>query len=133
MTRHLALESIDNFRDYGDYPAAGGRRLKRGRLFRSASHGRATDADLAAVGALGIAVIVDLRRKSERLRDPSRRHSTFGGAVIDNDIGEDEEDDWQTHIRTSDLSAAAFRAHAFGYYRKAPFVVRHLDLFRRYF
>ena len=133
MTRHLALEGVDNFRDFGDYPAVGGRRLKRGRLYRSASHGRATDGDLAAIAALDLAVIVDLRRTSERLRDPSLRHRTFAGAVIENDIGDDEPDPWREHIRASDLSAASFRAYLLDYYRVAPFNARHIDLFSRYF
>jgi len=133
MTRHLALEGVDNFRDFGDYGAAGGRRLKRGLLYRSASHGRATPADLAAIDALGLAVIVDLRRQSERLRDPSLRHSSFTAVVIDNDLGEDESDSWHDHIRASDLSAASFRAYLMDYYRAAPFKARHLDLYARYF
>jgi protein tyrosine/serine phosphatase len=133
MTRHLALEGVDNFRDFGDYRAAGGRRLKGGLLYRSASHGRATPADLAAIDALGLATIVDLRRKSERLRDPSLRHASFAATIIDNDLGEEEADSWHEHIRASDLSAASFRGYLMDYYRAAPFKARHLDLFARYF
>jgi protein tyrosine/serine phosphatase len=125
------LEGIDNFRDFGGYPTAYGRRLKRGRLLRSASHGRATDADLEALADLSIAVVVDLRRKSERERDPSRRHPEFSGAVIVND--DDGPDTWHEHIRRSDLSAASFRDYLINYYRAAPFEARHIDLFRRYF
>ena len=73
MTRHIRLEAVENFRDYGDYPTASGRRLRKGRLYRSASHGRATDADLKVIEGLGLAVIVDLRRPGERERDPARR------------------------------------------------------------
>ncbi|HEY5106276.1 MAG TPA: tyrosine-protein phosphatase [Caulobacteraceae bacterium] len=133
MTRHLTLEGVDNFRDFGDYPVVGGGRLKRGRLYRSASHGRATPPDLEAIGALGLELIVDLRRKGERLRDPSQRHASFAGAVIDNDIGDEEPDPWHEHIRASDLSEASFRAYLLNYYRLAPFSDRHVDLFRRYF
>jgi protein tyrosine/serine phosphatase len=71
MDRHIRLEAVENFRDSGDYPTQAGRRLKRGRLYRSASHGRATEADLAAIEALELAVIVDLRRPGERERDRS--------------------------------------------------------------
>jgi protein tyrosine/serine phosphatase len=125
------LQGVDNFRDFGGYPTVYGRRLKRGRLLRSASHGRATEADLEALAALSIAVVVDLRRKSERERDPSRRHPEFSGAVIVND--QDGPDTWREHIRRSDLSAAAFRDYLINYYRAAPFESRHIDLFRRYF
>ena len=134
MTRHIVLEAVENFRDYGDYPAAGGRRLRKGRLYRSASHGRATDADLMAIDALGLAVIVDLRRPGERERDPPRRGPAFAGRVIQNDEGEGADDDpWWNFVRGSDLSEGAFRDYLRDYYRAAPFKARHLDLFARYF
>ena len=133
MTRRIALEGVDNFRDFGDYPVAGGRRLKPRRLFRSASHGRATDADLEIIAGLGIATVVDLRRKGERLRDPSRRHFAFAAQVIDNDIGDDQEDEWLAHLRDSDLTESSFRAYLLAYYDKAPADPRHVDLFSRFF
>jgi protein-tyrosine phosphatase len=131
--RILPLDGVSNFRDYGGYPTAGGGRIKTGKLFRSAHHGRASDADLEAMAALDIAVIVDLRRKGEREREPSRRHPAFSGAVIDNDIGDVTEDPWHLFVRGSDLSAQAFREHGLGYYRDAPFEARHIDLYSRYF
>ena len=132
MTRHLALEGIDNFRDYGDYPVAGGRRLKRGVLYRSAGHSRATDADLARMAALEIAVVVDLRRREERERDPSRRPAGFAGVVIANEHPH-EEDSWRDHVSSGDLTAQSSRDYMIDYYRKAPFDERHIDLFTRYF
>jgi protein-tyrosine phosphatase len=134
MTRHIRLEAVENFRDYGDYPTAGGRRIKPGLLYRSASHGRATDADLDAIEALNLAVVVDLRRPGERERDPSRRPAGFKGQVIANDIGESHDDDpWWNFVRSCDLSEAAFRGYLLDYYREAPFKARHIDLFARYF
>ena len=133
MTRHLAFEGVENFRDYGDYAAAGGRRLKRGVLYRSAAHGRATDADLEKIAALNLAAIVDLRRRGERERDPSRRHPAFAGEVIYTDAGDVGEDPWQLFMRQSDLSAGAFRGYMLTYYDEAPFVDRHIDLYARYF
>ena len=57
MTDRLhAFEAIDNFRDYGDYATAAGRRLHKGRLYRSAHHANATDAEIAAIAALARAV-----------------------------------------------------------------------------
>jgi protein tyrosine/serine phosphatase len=78
-------------------------------------------------------VVVDLRRRGERERDPSRRHPTFDGVVIDNDIGDTPEDPWLAFVRASDLSSDAFRGHGLGYYRDAPFEERHIDLYSRYF
>ena len=55
MTDRLhAFEAIDNFRDYGDYATAAGRRVKHGRLLRSAHHARASEADLERLKALDI-------------------------------------------------------------------------------
>lgn len=134
MTRHIRLEAVENFRDFGDYPTASGRRLRRGVLYRSASQGRATEADLAAIEALNLAVIVDLRRPGERERDPQRRPPGFAGQLIENDEGEAHGDDpWWTFVRNSDLSEAAFRGYLLNYYREAPFADRHRDLFSRYF
>ena len=50
--RHLPLDGVHNFRDYGDYAVAGGGRVKPGLLWRSAQHRDATDADLARIAAL---------------------------------------------------------------------------------
>ena len=132
-TRILAFEGVDNFRDYGDYATAAGARIHKGRLYRSAHQSRATDADVAAMAELGLAVIVDLRRKGERLREPSRRPEGFAGLVIDNDIGDTAEDPWQVFVKNSDLSAGAFRGYLMNYYQAAPLDERHLDLFSRYF
>ncbi len=131
MNRHLRFEGVDNFRDFGGYAGAGGRRLKTGRFYRSAGHGMATDADLEAIAALDLAVIVDLRRPEERRRDPARRPAGFCGLVIEN--ADEAPDDWRAHIAGGDLSAAAFRRYMLDYYRRAPLEARHLDLFGRYF
>jgi len=132
MTRHIPLQGVENFRDFGDY-AAGQGRLKKGVLFRAAHQAEATDDDLAAMAALGIVTLVDLRRPNERERDPSRRWDGFAAEVIDNDLGATGEDPWHTFLRSSDLSVGSIRDYMMEYYRRAPFKERHLDLFRRYF
>jgi protein-tyrosine phosphatase len=131
--RIFSLEGVDNFRDFGDYATAAGRRVHPGRLYRSAHHGQATDADLAAIAALNIAVIVDLRRGEERQRTPSRRHDGFAARLIENDGNEASSDPFVEFIKASDASEGAFRAYMASYYRGAPFDERHLDLFSRYF
>lgn len=80
--RILALEGVHNFRDYGGYAVAGGGRIKRGVLWRSAQHGEASEADLDAIQALGIATVIDLRGPSEREASPCRRHEGFEGQVF---------------------------------------------------
>ena len=131
-TRRIAFEGIDNFRDFGDYQA-GPRRLVRGRLYRSAHQARATDADLERLAAMGIAVIVDLRRSNERERDPSRRWANFSARVVENDIGQDRADPWHEFLRASDLSEGSFHSYMVDYYDAAPHEARHVDLYRRYF
>ena len=129
MSRRIAFEGIDNFRDFGGY-AAGLGRLKSGLLYRSAQPARATPGDLAKLADLGVALIVDLRRTNEREREP---WPGFPAQVIENDIGQDGLDEWATFIAASDLTVESFRAYMVDYYRKAPFQRRHLDLYRRYF
>lgn len=82
MTVHT-FEAIHNFRDCGGYRAAEGRMMRRGLLYRSAHFPQATDADLATLQALGLAVIVDLRRPLEREAHPSRRWPGFEARVVE--------------------------------------------------
>lgn len=72
MTRVYTFDSIMNFRDFGDYPAANGRRVKSEKLFRSAHFHQASDADLSRLAALNISLVADLRHKPERERQPNR-------------------------------------------------------------
>jgi len=132
MTRHIDFEGIDNFRDFGGYATACGRGLKAGRLFRSANHSRATDADLQRLRELGVAVIVDLRQPQEREREPSRRWDGFDAAVVENDLVT-AHPDWTAKMQGQDLTADWFFADAIDYYRRAPHEPRHIDLFSRYF
>jgi protein-tyrosine phosphatase len=80
--RLVATEQIQNFRDYGGYPAAGGARVRQGLLWRSGQHTRATPGDLAKVAALGLATVVDLRGDSERASYPCRRPESFAAEVL---------------------------------------------------
>jgi protein tyrosine/serine phosphatase len=131
--RILPLEGVENFRDYGGYAVPGGLRVVRGRLWRSAHHGAATDADLARIAGLGLTAVVDLRRPTERANQPSRRPDGFAGRVIDCDAGDQAEPPHVAFLRKTDLSAESARAFFLDYYRKAPFEPRHLELFGRYF
>jgi Protein tyrosine/serine phosphatase len=132
MSRHLPFEGIENFRDFGDY-VAGTRRLRRGLLYRSAHHAEATEADLAKLAGMGVAVIVDLRRSNERQSQPSRRWRPFSAEVIENDIGQEHADEWHEFIAGSDLTAESFRRYMLDYYDGAPHARRHVDLYSRYF
>jgi protein tyrosine/serine phosphatase len=132
MTRHIDLEGVDNFRDFGGYETACGRGLKRGLLYRSANYARATDADLERLKALGVSVIVDLRRSDEKFRDPSRRWTEFAAEVIENDMGGDAAD-WAHSFINADTTTERVREGMRAFYRRAPTEPRHVDLYRRYF
>jgi protein-tyrosine phosphatase len=70
--RRIALEGQPNFRDLGGYAAADGRTVKWGQIYRSGELGKLTDADLATLDRIGIALVCDLRSDSEvtALPDP---------------------------------------------------------------
>ncbi len=126
------FDALDNFRDYGDY-AAGERRIRAGRLFRSAHQARASDADLQRLADLGIATIVDLRRPGERREQPSRRPVGFAGSVIEAVHDDGGEAPHITFLKESDLTEASGRAFMTDVYRRLAFEPAHLDLFARYF
>jgi protein tyrosine/serine phosphatase len=132
MTRHIPLQGVENFRDFGDY-AAGAGRLKKGVLFRAAHQAEATDEDLEVLASLGVATLVDLRRPNERERSPSRRWNGFSAQVIDNDLGVTGTDPWLEFITSTDLTEDAVHDYMDEYYRRLPFKERHIDLFRRFF
>lgn len=80
--RVLPLSGVHNFRDYGGYAVEGGGRLREGTLWRSAHHETASDEDLAALDALGLETVVDLRGDDERELHPCRRSDRFTGRVL---------------------------------------------------
>lgn len=132
MTRMLDFEGIPNFRDFGGYATACGRGLKAARLYRSGHHNRATDADLKALARLDIAVVVDLRRRAEREREPSRRWPGFAAEVIENDIA-DVGKPWEEELKGADPTPQFFRTVSRGWYQRNPFEPRLVDLYTRYF
>ena len=70
--RHIKLEGEDNMRDMGGFETTDGRRVSKGKLFRSGQLHELTDADVEILANLGIEHVVDLRSDSELQRYPSR-------------------------------------------------------------
>lgn len=70
--RDVVLEGGYNLRDIGGYRTRDGKLVRRGRLFRSAALGSLTEADVAAIAALEIKLVVDLRTTRERVAKPNR-------------------------------------------------------------
>ncbi|WP_037305493.1 tyrosine-protein phosphatase [Amycolatopsis orientalis] len=67
----LEWDGCLNGRDVGGLPTADGRRIRSGALLRSDSHTRLTADGIAAVRAVGIGRILDLRWAHEIEREPS--------------------------------------------------------------
>ncbi|MDE2403147.1 MAG: tyrosine-protein phosphatase [Sphingomonadales bacterium] len=70
--RMLPLEAGSNFRDIGGYPAAGGRLVRWGMIYRSGGTPLLTAGDVARIRSLHLATMVDLRSDEERVLAPTR-------------------------------------------------------------
>jgi protein-tyrosine phosphatase len=66
----IALQGASNLRDLGGWPAAGGRRVRRGLLYRAPALVGLTTEDEATIAALGLRTICDLRGLRERAVNP---------------------------------------------------------------
>lgn len=71
-TRVVPLTGASNFRDVGGYPAAGGKRVKWGQIFRSNALSGLTAEDYQTVKGLQIRLVCDLRSGEERAAQPTR-------------------------------------------------------------
>ncbi|QHL91990.1 protein-tyrosine-phosphatase [Sphingomonas changnyeongensis] len=83
--RVLPLERGSNFRDLGGYPAAGGKRVKWGRIFRSGAMPLLSDGDYAHLKGLGLGAVIDLRSLEERAVAPTMLDDRTGALFIAND------------------------------------------------
>lgn len=130
--RVLKLDGVHNFRDYGNYAAADGVRVKAGLLWRSAQHGDGSDEDLAAIEALGIKTVVDLRGPSEREAKPCRRAPGFDPQVF---AYPEETTGLALHTEAADgvITAAEARAAMLRLYEGIPFRENLVPMLRCYF
>ncbi|HSB98253.1 MAG TPA: tyrosine-protein phosphatase [Spongiibacteraceae bacterium] len=70
--RRLALQESPNFRDFGGYATASGKRIRWGQLFRSGQLDRVDAADQQQIAQLDIRLVCDFRRDTEREFAPNR-------------------------------------------------------------
>lgn len=70
--RRLLLQESPNFRDFGGYATADGRRVRWGQLYRSGQLDRIEPADQQEIARLGIRLVCDFRRDAEREMAPNR-------------------------------------------------------------
>ena len=128
------FSGIHNFRDYGGYATGAGGRLKSGVLFRSGQHVGATAEDLAAIAALDLQSVIDLRGNSERRSYPCARPEGFGAHVYFFD-GETAGRGGAPHVeaaRMIETSADAHRAMV-DLYAFMPFRPNLIAVMRMYF
>lgn len=88
--RVVTLERGSNFRDLGGYPAAGGKHVRWGVIYRTAAMPMLTDADYRYVGRLGIRSIIDLRSVEERQIAPDGMPARTGALYLAHDYPADE-------------------------------------------
>jgi len=77
--RLVPLAQGSNFRDIGGYPAAGGKHVRWGLIYRSGAQPMLSPEDLAQLRTLGLAQLVDLRSSEERWRNVRQRLESRGG------------------------------------------------------
>ena len=133
MTNRIyAFEAIENFRDFGGYATPDGT-VKRGRLFRSAQISRPSDDDLAKLAELDLSMVLDLRRASERVKQPDRLPEGWQGKHISSDLGGDGEAPHIRFLKSGALTEDSGRQYLTQAYLHMAFEPAHVALFRDYF
>ena len=79
--RRLPTAGAPNFRDLGGYPAAGGKTVAWGKVFRSDDLQGLTRPDLDLMNTLGIRTVVDFRDQQEVSRHPDRLPASAANSV----------------------------------------------------
>lgn len=130
--RHRPLEGVLNLRDFGGYGCGSGA-LPQGKLWRSGHMARATDADLDALHALDLAIVVDLRSDPERVEQPSRRHPGFAGRVIEAEGAQEAPPHEASVARPGAVGPEDVRRHMVAAYRGLPWRPGMLDAYSRTF
>ena len=127
----LDTQGSHNFRDYGGYRGLDGAQVARGVLFRSGHHVAATDDDLAAIGALDIRTVIDLRGESERANHPCRRVEGFAGEVVFYD-GETSSSPPHMDVEPGQDTKDFARQRMMAVYTRMPRNPAMIDMFARY-
>ncbi len=117
--RVLPLEQGSNFRDLGGYPAAQGKHVRWGMIYRSGATPLLSAADLVELRALGLRNMIDLRSSEERVMAPSRIEGVPYTAIGYS----------MTSMMPTDPAKLAEASSMGGLYRRLPdFLAPHLKL-----
>ncbi|PJJ63231.1 tyrosine-protein phosphatase [Compostimonas suwonensis] len=79
----LGIATVPNLRDVGGYPVASGGTVRRGILYRSVALDHVDGPDVAALAALGVTTVFDLRTAAEREAAPDRLPAGAHTVVLD--------------------------------------------------
>jgi protein-tyrosine phosphatase len=118
------LAAAPNFRDFGGHTTSDGRRVQRGRLFRSELLLGLTPRDLHTLAGLDIGLVCDLRSPGERSRMSNEWPEGSAPEILALDINAElsavQPDKWTR--RLADPTFDASRAHAalIDNYRRMP-------------
>jgi len=129
-TRIYPLEGVRNFRDFGGYASRYGGAVKPGLLFRSGHYGEASEADIAAIEALNIALQADLRRPDEREKQPGRWSALN---TITHDGGREVDAPHTRFLQEVEVNAEAADGWMNTYYQLAPYKAHHTEMFADWF
>ena len=125
------VPGVNNFRDFGLYDTPAGA-IRGGALFRSGHFSDATEETHTALQALGVAVLVDLRRPAERAMQPNR----LGALPIETFASDKGDRDLAPHLEflmNAELTPVGVEDWMRQTYRRLPYEEQHLDLYARTF
>ena len=118
------LAAAPNFRDFGGRATRDGRRVRRGRLFRSELLLGLTPRDLHTLASLDIGLVCDLRSPGERARMSNEWPEGSAPELLAMDIDEEmsavQPDKWTRRLADPGFSAARAHAPLIDNYRRMP-------------
>ena len=118
-SRLLPLQGGQNFRDLGGYPAADGRVVKWGTIYRSGAMHRLTADDFRFLASAGLKTVVDLRSTSERTRESVAWPEATKPQVHTKDYELDNRTFFASLAKPG-LTAAEVKATMARFYREVP-------------
>jgi protein-tyrosine phosphatase len=126
--RLLPLVGPQNFRDLGGYPAADGRRVRWGCVFRADSLALLTDDDVAFLERLGLRTVCDLRGDDELELQPNPLRERAGLRYWHHPVGEKSvaPDEWRRRFESGELGEIGADWLLRGYVRMVDERAEHL-------
>lgn len=106
-SREIAVPGVRNFRDLGGIAVVGGKRVRRGLIFRSAKFDTILPEGERVIAALGVRTIVDFRCPGEQQRNPTRAESVAPARLISLPVFDDLPDGYFEEKLTRGLTPDA--------------------------